>query len=195
MSVEYKIVARGNFISSVAEECRHPYAAELCGPLSIMSGVDYVFLRSPHPSQAFNLKIGSDCKSVLHSLWNASLVTTLSTYLHQVAEEIGLLRDRWLAIVKPIKIADQDRLKSHDQLSWLEFLNTKYDKQVKELICNEKRELVPFPFSLQSACATSSMNNLTLNMKENINVAISLSAAEPYLRKKLQNESAFDRID
>ena len=77
----------------------------LCGALSIMSGVDYILSRSPHPSQAFNLKIGSDCKSVIYSLWNASLVIALSAHLHQVAREIGLLRDRWSAIIKPIKMA------------------------------------------------------------------------------------------
>ena len=97
-------MARGDFISLVAKEYYHLYVAELCGTLLIMSGVDYILWRSLYPSQAFNLKIGSDCKSVLNSLYNTSPVITLSTYLHQVVQEIGLLRDMWLAIIKPIKI-------------------------------------------------------------------------------------------
>ena len=85
-----------------------------------------------------------------------------------------------------IKIAAyQDRLKSRDQLMWLEYLNTKCDKRAKKLICNERREVVPFLFSLQSSYATSSIRNLTLNTKDNILISILLTVVKPYLQKKL----------
>ena len=81
-----------------------------------------------------------------------------------------------------IKIAaHQDRLKSKDQLTWLEYLNTKCDKRAKELICNERRDVVLFPFSLQSSYATSSISNLTLKTKDNILIAISLTVVKSYL--------------
>ena len=78
---------------------------------------------------------------------------------------------------------------------WLEYLNTKCDKRAKKLICNKHREVVPFPFSLQSSYATSSISNLTLNTKDNILISISLIVAKPYLQKKLQSKSAFKLID
>ena len=78
---------------------------------------------------------------------------------------------------------------------WLEYLNTKCDKRTKELICNEHREVVLFPFSLQSSYATSSISNLTLNTKDNILISILLTAAKIYLQKKLQSKSAFELID
>ena len=82
-----------------------------------------------------------------------------------------------------IKIAaHQDRLKSRDQLIWLEYLNTKYNKRAKELIYNKCREVVLFLFSLQLSYATSSINNFTLNTKDNILISISLIAAKPYLQ-------------
>ena len=67
-SVDHKIVARGDFISSVAEEYYYPYAAELCRALSIMNGIDFILLSFLYLSKAFNLRIRSDYQLVLHSL-------------------------------------------------------------------------------------------------------------------------------
>ena len=67
-SINYKIVARGDFISLVEEEYCYLYAAELCRALSVMNGIDFVLSLFPYLSKAFYLKIGSDCQLVLHSL-------------------------------------------------------------------------------------------------------------------------------
>ena len=67
-SVDYKIVARGDFISLVAEEYRYLYEAELCGALSVIKRIDFVLSHFPHPSKAFDLRIRSNCQLVLHSL-------------------------------------------------------------------------------------------------------------------------------
>ena len=91
-SVDSRIVARGDFISLVSEEYHHPYAAELCGALSIWKGIDHILSRYPHLSMAFAIKIGSNYQSVIYSLWNTSLVITLNTYLHQIVREISIIR-------------------------------------------------------------------------------------------------------
>ena len=71
----------------------------------------------------------------------------------------------------------------------------KCDGRTKKLIRKETRDIVPFPFKLQSSYVTSIFNHLTLNTKDSILVAISLAQAKEYLQKKLQNESAFDLVD
>ena len=77
--------------------------------------------------------------------------------------------------------AHQDQTKSIDQLMWLEFLNTKCDQHKKELIRKKTRDIVPFLFELQSPYVTSIFNHLTLNTKDSILVAISLTQAKEYL--------------
>ena len=59
----------------------------------------------------------------------------------------------------------------------------------------ETRRIVSFPFKLQSLYVTSTINQLMLNIKESILIAILLSQSKEYLRKKLRNNSAFEVID
>ena len=88
----------------MAEEYCYPYAAKLCGALSVMNGIDFILSCFPYPSKAFDLKIRSDYQSVLHSLWNTSLVIILNAHLHQVVREIGLIREKWSVNIMSIKI-------------------------------------------------------------------------------------------
>ena len=74
-------------------------------------------------------------------------------------------------------------------------MNTKYDYQVKELILQESRSIVPFLFELQSPYVTLKINQLTLNIKESILIAILLSQAKEYLYRKLKDKSVFELID
>ena len=81
-SVDKKIVARGDFISSVSEEYWHPYVAEICRLLSITISVDSILSRFSYPSIVFETKISSNCQSVIDSLWNTSPIITLNKYLY-----------------------------------------------------------------------------------------------------------------
>ena len=110
-----RIVARGDFASSVSEEYYHPYTAKLCGALSIYKEIDHILLKYPYLSMAFAIKIGSNCQSVIYSLWNTSSVITLNTYLYQIVREISIIRDKLLAKIVAVKIVVyQDRIKSRD---------------------------------------------------------------------------------
>ena len=74
-------------------------------------------------------------------------------------------------------------------------MNIKCDGHTKKLIRKKTRDIVPFPFELQSPYITSTLNHLTLNMKDSILVAISLFQVKEYLQKKLWNKSAFNLVD
>ena len=61
--------------------------------------------------------------------------------------------------------------------------------RAKELICEEKRLEVGFPFKLSSGYITSEYCEIVINDKEGLEVAISLSTAGEYLQSKLWSES------
>ena len=82
VTVDTKIIARASFISSVAEEYRHPFVAELCGVLSIMVCIDSILLRYPHPTTVIIIEIGSDCSNVLDSLWISIPIISMNKHLH-----------------------------------------------------------------------------------------------------------------
>ena len=81
-SIGRQLVAKATFITSVVEEFQHPFSAELCGALSIMTCIDSILTRYPHPNIEFIVRIGSDCSSVLDTLWISSPVITMSKHLH-----------------------------------------------------------------------------------------------------------------
>ena len=89
-----QLVAKAKFITSVVEEYRHPFAAELCGALSIMKCIDSVLARYPYPDTEFTVRIGSNCSSVLDTLWISSPVITMLRHLYQVVREIFLIKRR-----------------------------------------------------------------------------------------------------
>jgi len=63
-----QLVVRAKFVTSVVEEYRHPFTAELCRALSIIKYIDSVLARYPHPDIEFTVRIGSDCSSILDTL-------------------------------------------------------------------------------------------------------------------------------
>ena len=66
--VAEKIVARGDFISSISEEYRHLHIAELCSTFSIIVFIDAILSRYPYLSIAFKIKIRSNCQLVINLL-------------------------------------------------------------------------------------------------------------------------------
>ena len=73
----------------------------------------------------------------------------LNKNLYQIIRDIGLLRDKWKSKIKLIKIIVlQDKKKSTNQLTWLEYLNTKCNCKAKDFILQESREIIPFIFDL-----------------------------------------------
>ena len=91
--------------------------------------------------------------------------------------------------------AHQDDKKTINQLTWFKYLNTKYNKKAKVLVQQEQKEFILFLFKLQSSYIVLVINNLTLNLKESILMAISLIQAKSYLCTKLKNKEAFKLID
>ena len=87
-----KVVARADFITSVAEEYHHPFLVELYGALSILICINSILSRYPYPSKAFTIQIGSNCSGFLDTLWITSLVITILRYLQQVIREILLIK-------------------------------------------------------------------------------------------------------
>ena len=75
-------MARAKFVTSVVEEYRHSFVAELYGALSIMKYIDSVLVRYPHSDTEFTMGIGSNCSSVLDTLWISSPVIIMSRYLY-----------------------------------------------------------------------------------------------------------------
>ena len=85
-------VTKGEFILSVHESCRYPYAAETAGILSFLVAVDYLLLTHSYPSQSIEIETRLDCMSALRILWKSKIIFSTSQHLHQVAREIYLLK-------------------------------------------------------------------------------------------------------
>ena len=87
---------------------------------------------------------------------------------------------------KKIKAYLDDRISSN-KLTWLEKMNIMCDLRAKELIRNESRQVVPFPFELVSLFVSSSFTPNTINSKEDLILYILLAQAKEYLKKKLHS--------
>ena len=94
VTVDTKIIAQVSFISSVAEEYRYPFAAELYGVLSIIVCIDSILSRYPHFSTIIIIEIGSDCSNILDSLQISIPIISMNKHLHQVIREIHLIKTR-----------------------------------------------------------------------------------------------------
>ena len=55
------IVAKGDFITIVAEEYRHPYAAKICSVLAYLKMIYNILFKYPNVSRKIKLGVGSDC--------------------------------------------------------------------------------------------------------------------------------------
>lgn len=74
----------------------------------------HVILAGSIPSHPIPITTGTDCASIINRISSTQLVTSFSTYLHQVIREIRLKVRQLKLIVHPVKItAHQD-----DTLDW-----------------------------------------------------------------------------
>ena len=77
-----KVVMKANFITVVAIECRHSFAAKLRGSLEI-----FVMSRTTmHPTNygKMKLKIATDCQEVINTLRTTKLSVSFNTHLFQI---------------------------------------------------------------------------------------------------------------
>ena len=88
------VIAKGDFITIVIEDYRHPYAAELCGVLSVFIILDYLLTKYSHIDSVKKIKIRSDCQAVINDLGNISPIIALTKHLHEIVTEIKLIKNR-----------------------------------------------------------------------------------------------------
>ena len=62
------IIAYRDFISSVYEQYRHLYTAELCGVLSIITVIDTIISIHIYPLTLIKIEIGTDYLDIIHNL-------------------------------------------------------------------------------------------------------------------------------
>ena len=148
--------------------------------------IDSILMRYPHPNIEFIVRIGSDCSSVLDTLWISSPVITILRYLHQVIREIFLIKRRQKTKIIRSKIwAYQDDRMRLEDLSQFKLLNVKCDSRAKFLIQQEERETVPFSFELSSPYLSYKSSILVLNTKESMLVSMSVLRTSEYISRKL----------
>ena len=191
-----EVIVRGDFITIVAEEFRHPYAAEICRVLAYLKTIDNILTKYPNVLRRLKLAMKSNYQAVINNLQNTNPITLMSKHLYQIIREIKLIvRQQSLDLV-PEKIkAHQDDMLQIDKLTWNKYLNILCDTRAKELICKEKRLEVGFLFKLSSGYITSEYCVTVINDKEGLEVAISLSTAGEYLQSKLRSNIRLCRID
>ena len=88
------MIAKGNFITIVAEEYCHPYLAELCRVLSFLVSIDYILSKYSHVSSTKTFGISSNYQAVFNNLGRVKNIISLTTYLHQIVREITLIREK-----------------------------------------------------------------------------------------------------
>ena len=78
---------------------------------------------------------------------------------------------------------------------YLEKLNIKCDYRAKELISEEIKESISFPFKLLLAYITTRTMKIVLNSKEDLLLCISPSQAGNYIKKKCRDNFKICEID
>ena len=63
-------IATGDFISTISPEYSNTFAAELYGALSILVAIDHVLSKYPSLLSAIIIKTGTNCQSVIDTIWN-----------------------------------------------------------------------------------------------------------------------------
>ena len=60
MSESEEVIVRGDFIMTVAEEFRHPYADEIFGVLAYLKTINNILIKYPNVSRRLKLAMRSD---------------------------------------------------------------------------------------------------------------------------------------
>ena len=76
------ILASREFITTVAEEYRHPFMAKICGVLLFLVTIDYILYKYPNTGGKISILVESDCQGVIDNLWNHNPIIPISKYLH-----------------------------------------------------------------------------------------------------------------
>ena len=82
MSESEEVIARGDFITMVAEEFRYSYAAEICRVLAYLKTINNILTKYSNVSRRLRLVMGSDYQAVINNLWNINPITLMSKHLH-----------------------------------------------------------------------------------------------------------------
>ena len=90
-SEEEEIIANGDFMTTVAEEYRHPYAAKICSILSYLIMINNILFKYPNILKKVKIVVGSDYQIVIDNLWNSNLITLILKHLYQIVREIKLI--------------------------------------------------------------------------------------------------------
>ena len=150
------LLTEGNFVSTVECQHRNAYTAELCGCLAVIQFVEWILAGSTSHSP-ISISIGTDCSAVINRISSTQLVTSFTTYLHQIVREIRLKVKKLNLRLIPIKIsAHQDDILEWSALSFLEKENVACDSKAKQIVQLETRSSVPFPFDLHTPCLSTS---------------------------------------
>ena len=173
--VDQVIVAKGDFISSVLIEYAYPFTAEIYRVLAIIIVINHMLIKYPNILSTLYLTIRLDYQLVLDNLWNSLSIITWTRYLYQLIREIKRIQYNWSLKLRPEKIkVYQDNIISSEKLTWLERLNIMCNTRAKELVKNENRSIVPFPFELTSPFLLSTLLENLISNKEYLILYVSL---------------------
>ena len=81
------------------------------------------------------------------------------------------------------------------QLSWFKQLNMHCNNRAKELIINEMRENISFPFQLNLVYISKRNTKEILNSAEEIEIEIAFKTTSNYLQKKMKTKLDISLID
>ena len=97
------LLAIGNFRFSVDLQYYNPYTAKLCSCLFFIKFINWI-LDGSRRDFPISVITRADCASVINRLTSIQLVTSFSTFLHQVVREIWLMVRKLNLWLHPIKI-------------------------------------------------------------------------------------------
>ena len=127
---------------------------------------------------------------------NLHLHISSNRHLYQLLCQIKIILSKQGIIINPFKIkAHQDNILAFDSLSENENLNAKYDSRAKQLINEENRYYIPFPFILYSVYLSTFDNKKILNSTNALRLKMSLSQAKLWLEKKLLSTINYEEVD
>ena len=89
------MIAKGDFITIVSKEYCYPYSAEFCKVLSFPVSVNYVLIKYLYELSTKTFRVSSDYQAVFNNLGHVRNIINLTTHLHQIVQEINLIREKW----------------------------------------------------------------------------------------------------
>ena len=155
----------------------------MCEFLEALQSIYKIFFDNEDGTK-INLHITSDCLGVIIKLEKDFKVVSMSTKLHPIIRKFLSLNLKRLWSLMFTKVDEhQDDIKSLEQSSFLEKINTEFDARAKKLITESAEdEVTPFPLELNSVCVMNSDNHLILNCASDLTIHVHLIGCEVYLK-------------